>query len=282
MRLLSLQDHSLAVRTKNGIVGTVRAPESAPKTLNSLIRGGEEARAALEAFASEASDFLEEADLSLASCVPTPSKIVCVGLNYRRHAAEAGMPVPETPILFSKYANTLSGDGEVITIPEATKQADYEAELAIVMGRRAKNIEEDKAHDYVFGYCIANDLSARDLQMLTGQWLLGKTLDGFLPLGPELVTADEVDDPDSLQIRGWLNGELRQDSSTADMVFSTKEIISYISHYMTLEPGDVILTGTPEGVIFGDEPAVWLKAGDEVTIEIESLGRLSNTFQAEA
>ena len=286
MKLLSLQehsqDHSLAVRTENGVVGTVGAPEEVPKTVLALLQGGSRAQAALETFVAGATDFLDEATLTLAPCVPTPGKIVCVGLNYRRHAAEAGMAVPQTPILFSKYANALAGNGEVITLPKVTKQADYEAELAIVIGRRAKDVSEGEAHDYVFGYCNGNDLSARDLQMLTGQWLLGKTLDGFLPLGPSLVTADEVGDPDALRIRCWLNGELRQDSSTADMVFSTKQLVSYISRYLTLEPGDVILTGTPEGVIFGDDPAVWLKAGDEVTVEVEKLGRLTNTFQAEA
>ena len=285
MKLLSLQDHSqdhsLAVRTENGVVGTVGAPAGVPQTVPALLQGGSRAQAALETFVAGATDFLDEATLTLAPCVPNPGKIICVGLNYRRHAAEAGMAVPQTPILFSKYANALAGNGDVITLPEVTKQADYEAELAIVIGRRAKNISEGEAHDYVFGYCNGNDLSARDLQMLTGQWLLGKTLDGFLPLGPSLVTADEVGDPDALRIRCWLNGELRQDSSTADMVFSTKQIVSYVSRYLTLEPGDVILTGTPEGVIFGDDPAVWLKAGDEVTVEVEKLGRLTNTFRAE-
>ena len=281
MKLLSLQDHSLAVQTENGVVETVSAPEGVPQTVLALLQGGSRAQTALETFVAGATDFLDEATLTLAPCVPNPGKIVCVGLNYRRHAAEAGMAVPQTPILFSKYANALAGNGDVITLPEVTKQADYEAELAIVIGRRAKDVSEGEAHDYVFGYCNGNDLSARDLQMLTGQWLLGKTLDGFLPLGPYLVTADEVGDPDALRIRCWLNGELRQDSSTADMVFSTKQLVSYISRYLTLEPGDVILTGTPEGVIFGDDPAIWLKAGDEVTVEIEKLGRLTNTFQAE-
>ena len=285
MKLLSLQehsqDHSLAVRTENGVVGTVGAPKEVPKTVLALLQGGNRAQTALETFVAGAANFLDEATLTLAPCVPNPGKIICVGLNYRRHAAEAGMAVPQTPILFSKYTNALAGNGEVITLPKVTKQADYEAELAIVIGRCAKDVSEGEAHSYVFGYCNGNDLSARDLQMLTGQWLLGKTLDGFLPLGPSLVTADEVGDPDALQIRCWLNGELRQDSSTADMVFSTKQLVSYISRYLTLEPGDVILTGTPEGVIFGDDPAVWLKAGDEVTVEVEKLGRLTNTFQAE-
>ena len=282
MKVLSLRNgHRLAVKTDRGVVDTVNAPEDVPKTVAALLRGGDGAKAALEAFARNATEFVDEAGLELAPCVPKPGKIVCVGLNYRRHAAEAGMAVPKTPILFSKYSNSLAAHGAEVVIPNVTKQADYEAELVVVMGRQAKDVREADALSHVFGYCNGNDLSARDLQMLTGQWLLGKTLDGFLPLGPYLVTADEVGDPNALQIRAWLNGELRQDSSTRDMVFSVEEIVSYISRYMTLDPGDIILTGTPEGVIFGDDPAVWLKAGDEVSVEVESLGRLTNVMQAD-
>ena len=280
--MLSLRNgHRLAVKTDRGVVDTVNAPEDVPKTVAALLRGGDGAKAALESFARNATEFVDEAGLELAPCVPNPGKIVCVGLNYRRHAAEAGMAVPKTPILFSKYSNSLAAHGAEVVIPRVTKQADYEAELVVVMGRQAKNVSEADARSYVFGYCNGNDLSARDLQMLTGQWLLGKTLDGFLPLGPYLVTADEVGDPNRLGIRAWLNGELRQDSSTRDMVFSVEEIVSYVNRYMTLDPGDIILTGTPEGVIFGDDPAVWLKAGDEVSVEVESLGRLTNVMQAD-
>ena len=278
MKLLSLQDHRLAVKTERGVLSTANAPEEVPKSVAALLRGGGEARERLESFAASSTEFMDENTLTLAPCVPDPGKIVCVGLNYRRHAAEAGLSVPETPILFSKYANSLAAHGDEVVIPAVTEQADYEAELVIVIGRRAKEVSEEEALEHVFGYCNGNDLSARDLQKLTGQWMLGKTLDGFLPLGPYLVTADEVGDPNSLQIRGWLNGELRQDSNTRDMVFSAEEIVSYVSHYMTLEPGDIILTGTPEGVIFGDDPAKWLRAGDEVTIEVEGLGRLTNVM----
>lgn len=282
MKLLSLQNHQLAVKTERGVLSTANAPEEVPKTVAALLHGGEEARARLESFVASSTEFVDENTLTLAPCVPDPGKIVCVGLNYRRHAAEAGLPVPETPILFSKYTNSLAAHGDEVVIPAVTKQADYEAELVIVMGRRAKEVSEAEALEHVFGYCNGNDLSARDLQRLTGQWMLGKTLDGFLPLGPYLVTADEVGDPNSLQIRCWLNGELRQDSNTRDMVFSVEEIVSYISHYMTLEPGDIILTGTPEGVIFGDDPTEWLRAGDEVTIEVEGLGRLTNVMTDKA
>lgn len=280
MKLLSLKDKRLAVLTEKGVVVT-QADQGVAATVKQLIEGGDGARSALEDYVVQANDFVPEEELDLGPCVPEPSKIICVGLNYRRHAAEAGMAVPKTPILFSKYTNSLAAQGESITIPNVTEQADYEAELVIVMGKQAKQVSEDEALEYVYGYCNANDLSARDLQLRTSQWMLGKTLDGFLPLGPYLVTADEVGNPNKLQIRAWLNGELRQDSNTNDMVFSVEEIVSYVSHYMTLEPADIILTGTPEGVIFGDDPAIWLKEGDEVVIEVEKLGQLRNHFKKE-
>jgi 2-keto-4-pentenoate hydratase/2-oxohepta-3-ene-1,7-dioic acid hydratase in catechol pathway len=224
--------------------------------------------------------YLQEESLQIAPCVLLPSKIICVGLNYRKHAEESGMEIPTSPVLFPKYPNTLAGHGEPIILPADSSQVDYEAELAIVIGKQAKKVKEDDALGYVFGYCNANDVSARDLQFRTSQWLLGKSLDGFNPIGPYLVTADEVGDPNQLSIQCWVNGELRQESHTSDMVFSCKQIISYLSHYMTLEPGDVILTGTPAGVVMGYPPAeqVWLKDGDVVSVEIENLGVLTNKF----
>ena len=283
MKLLSLKEaNRLLIKTDDGIVDTTNAPEGIPKTLDEVLRGGDAALAALESFAMGADELLDEAGLELAPCVPDPGKIICVGLNYRRHALEAGMDVPKTPILFSKYSNSLAAHCDTVTLPKVTKQVDYEAELVVVIGKRAKNVSEADALDHVFGYCNGNDLSARDLQMLTGQWLLGKSLDSFMPLGPYLVTADEVGNPNTLKIRAWLNGELRQDSNTCDMVFSVEEIVSYVSRYLTLEPGDIISTGTPEGVIFGDDPPVWLKDGDEVAVEVERLGYLTNVMQTEA
>lgn len=220
---------------------------------------------------------LAEADLELEPCLPTIGKLICVGLNYRRHAMETGAQIPEVPILFSKFANALAAHRQEIAIPPETTQADYEVELGVVMGRRAVRVSEDQALDYVAGYCVANDLSARDLQMRTSQWMLGKTLDHFLPLGPYLVTADEVRDPQNLGLRTFVNGQKRQDSNTSDMVFSVAEIISYTSRYMTLEPWDLIITGTPEGVILGmPEPRPWLKPGDELALEVDSVGRLEN------
>lgn len=215
-------------------------------------------------------------------CVRRPGKIICIGLNYRRHAEETGAAIPTVPIVFSKFHNALAAHGDDIPIPPVTHEVDYEAELAIVIGKRAYRVSEQDALSYVFGYCAANDVSARDLQMRTGQWLMGKTLDRFAPIGPWLVTADEVPNPNQLAIRTELNGEVRQNSSTADMIFSCATLIAHISEHFPLEPGDIILTGTPEGVILGYPPEkrVWLKPGDVVTVEVEGLGRLTNRFVA--
>ncbi|MBC8171527.1 MAG: fumarylacetoacetate hydrolase family protein [Anaerolineae bacterium] len=217
-----------------------------------------------------------EADLTLAPVVPNPGKIICVGLNYRKHAAESNMAAPTIPILFSKFNNTLAANGEDVPITKYLTQVDYEAELGVVIGKTAKDVSEAEALDYVLGYCNANDLSDRAAQFMTSQWLPGKTPDKFLPLGPYLVTADEAGDPQAMPVNGWFNGELRQNSSTSDMVFSVAQIISFASRYMTLEPGDIISTGTPEGVIFGMKEKVWMKPGDEYVIEIGNLGRLTN------
>ncbi len=213
---------------------------------------------------------------TLTAPILAPEKIICVGLNYRRHAAESGMAVPTTPVIFSKFVNALAGAREAIPLPAVASQYDYEVELAVVIGRRAANVSEATALDYVFGYCTANDLSARDLQMRTSQWLLGKTLDKFLPLGPYLMTANAVGDPQALAVRCWVNGDLRQNSNTADMVFPVAHLVAYLSQHMTLQPGDIILTGTPEGVVLGRPQKDWLIPGDEVVVEVEKLGRLVN------
>ena len=191
------------------------------------------------------------------------------------------MAIPETPVLFSKFNNSIAAPGEGVPLPSNAEEYDYEAELVAIIGKTARYVSVDDALDYVMGYCNGHDVSARDLQMTTSQWLLGKTLDKFMPIGPYTVTADQVGDPQTLSIRAWMNGDLRQDSNTGDMIFSVAECVSYISQYYTLEPGDIITTGTPEGVILGLEDKVWMKPGDEVTIEIEGLGRLTNPMVAE-
>lgn len=210
--------------------------------------------------------------------VPSPEKILCVGLNYARHAHESGMALPTSPVMFSKFNNSLAAHGETIPYNPQFTQLDYESELVVVIGKTANNVSEEEALDYVLGYCNGNDLSERALQLNLpgGQWLMGKALDKFMPVGSYLVTSDEIPDPQNLTIKGWLNGELRQDSNTSDMIFSVAEVIAYVSQYMTLKPGDMISTGTPEGVILGMSEKVWMKPGDEYTVEIEGLGRLTN------
>jgi len=211
-----------------------------------------------------------------------PQKVIGIGLNYEDHAAETGADIPEKPIVFAKYANAVIGPGEAIRIPPITEQADYEAELAVVIGRAARNVSESEALDYVFGYTNANDVSSRDLQFSEGgQWTRSKSIDTFCPMGPYIATTDEIADPQDLSIRCILNGEVMQDGTTAKMIFSVAELVSFLSQGMTLVPGDVIVTGTPPGVGSARDPQVWLKAGDEVSIEIEGLGTLTNPVETD-
>ena len=207
--------------------------------------------------------------------IPLPQKIVCVGLNYRDHAEEQGVELPARPLLFAKWPNTLIGDGDEIRLPAISQNVDYEAELGVVIGRRASGVAADDALDFVQGYVVANDVSGRDLQFSDGQWVRGKSLDTFLPVS-DLVPASEVPDPQALPIRAILNGEVMQDSHTSNMIFGVADIVSFVSQAITLEPGDLIITGTPAGVGAFRDPKVWLQPGDEITIEIDGLGRISN------
>jgi len=213
--------------------------------------------------------------------IDRPSKIVCVGLNYRDHAEEQGTELPSAPLLFAKWPNALIGPGEPIVIPRVSKQVDYEAELGVVIGERVRGVSEENALEAVRGYLCLNDVSARDLQFSDGQWTRGKSPDTFCPIGPRLVPAADVPDPQALGIRSVLNGEVMQDSTTANMIFTVAEVIAYASQTMTLEPGDLIATGTPAGVGAFRNPPVLMKGGDEVTIEIDGLGVLTNPVQAE-
>jgi len=207
--------------------------------------------------------------------IPLPQKIVCVGLNYRDHAEEQGVGLPERPLLFAKWPNTLIGDGDAIRLPSISKNVDYEAELGVVIGRRASAVSAADALDFVDGYVVANDVSGRDLQFSDGQWVRGKSLDTFLPVS-DLVPASEVPDPQVLPIRAILNGQVMQDSNTSNMVFGVADIVAFVSQAITLEPGDLIITGTPAGVGAFRDPKVWLKPGDEIVIEIDGLGRIAN------
>jgi 2-keto-4-pentenoate hydratase/2-oxohepta-3-ene-1,7-dioic acid hydratase in catechol pathway len=227
-----------------------------------------------------ASFFINDPALKIGSCVAAPSKIICIGLNYRKHANESGMAIPAIPVVFTKYNNTLINFQQSVSLGKVGEQFDYEVELGVVIGKKCKHVTKENALDYVLGYCVANDMSCRDLQFRSSQWLMGKSLDTFLPLGKYIVTADEVGDPQKLQLSCILNGEQRQNSTTADMVFSVAEIIEDLSKHMTLEPGDLILTGTPEGVIMGLPEKNWLKPGDIVKVEIEKLGSTENKMIA--
>ncbi|MFP4324113.1 MAG: fumarylacetoacetate hydrolase family protein [Anaerolineales bacterium] len=218
--------------------------------------------------------------VKLLSPLTAPQKIICVGKNYAEHATELGGDVPEYPILFSKFNNTLNGHGGYMPYSSLLTQLDYEAELAVVIGLPARDVTPADALNYVFGYCNANDFTDRGLQKRTSQWTLGKSLDGALPLGPFVLTADELPDPQALELRCWVNGELRQQANTKQMVFPVAHLVSYISQYMSLLPGDVILTGTPAGVAAGMDPPPWLQSGDEIAVEISKLGRLVNRIGA--
>jgi 2-keto-4-pentenoate hydratase/2-oxohepta-3-ene-1,7-dioic acid hydratase in catechol pathway len=211
--------------------------------------------------------------------IERPGKIVCVGLNYRDHAEEQGVELPEAPLLFAKWPNALIGPGEAIEIPPIVTKADYEAELGVVIGQRVRRVSKENALEAVRGYVCANDVSARDLQFGDGQWTRGKSPDTFCPVGP-MTARDAVPDPHALRIRAVVNGEVLQDSTTANLIFGVDDVIAYVSQTVTLEPGDLILTGTPAGVGVFRNPQRLLQPGDEVTIEIEGLGSLTNPVVA--
>jgi len=280
---------TLGVKTARGILDVRKAARllglAAPTTLEELLREGNAAGlnhliASATGSTKAKSAFLDESKLKYGRLFTHPGKIVCVGLNYKRHAKEIGMKEPRVPPLFNKYNNALAAHQCTIPLPpkEVAYKFDYETELLIVMGRAARNVSEADALNYVAGYCTANDFSARDLQLETPsvQWMIGKTLDKFAPIGPYFVSADLVGDPNNLKLETRVNGELRQSWSTSDFIFNTQQMIAYISRHWTLEPGDIIFTGTPHGVILGypKEKQVWLKAGDEISSSIEKLGEL--------
>lgn len=272
----------LAVITENGLVDVAAEAAvrgvSAPVTMLELIRSGEEGLAVIAELSEGAQCFAEGA---AAPVVTGGEKILCIGLNYMQHAKECNLPLPPGPVLFNKFPNTLAADGDVIELPTAYREYDYEAELVAIIGKPARNVSEEEALDYVFGYTCGNDLSTRDLQFVrSSQWLLSKTFDGFAPIGPCVVTADCVD-PNNLPISSIVNGELRQNSNTSDMIFSVAQIIADLSRHFTLQPGDMIFTGTPQGVMHGypKDQKNWLKPGDAVTVTIEGIGTLHNTFR---
>ncbi len=287
MTLLNMRKgngYGLGVKTERGIFDVKAAAElyhfPAPADMDDLLQNGRGGMLSdLMTAAADAPDtlYLNEADVAHAPIVTRPEKILMMGFNYGLHALEVGVELPPAPTLFNKYNNSLNHHGGTIKLPtHAATNFDYEVELVIVFGRECYNASEEDALDYVAGYCTGNDFSARDLQNLTSQFMIGKTADGFAPLGPYLVTSDLVPDPNNLRLETRVNGEQRQDSNTNDMLFNCRQLISFASKTITIKPGDIFFTGTPPGVIFGMPPErqVWLKPGDEIACSLEGLGEL--------
>ena len=279
---------SLGIRTPSGVLDVQRAADTfgmdVPRTATELLEGrGDVASLVTLTKRSEgrAELFVAEADAKFGPCVTDPEKIVAIGLNYRAHVAEANEKLPPLPILFNKFNSSLNHHGGTIAVSKekVAKAFDYEAELVIVIGKTARDVSEADALSYVFGYCVGNDFSARDLQFESNQWMAGKAGDGWGPIGPWLVTADQID-PQKLDIECLVNGEQRQASNTSYMIFNCRTLISFISARMTLQPGDLIFTGTPNGVIIGypKDKQVWLRQGDRIETRIEKLGRQEFTL----
>jgi 2-keto-4-pentenoate hydratase/2-oxohepta-3-ene-1,7-dioic acid hydratase in catechol pathway len=270
-----------ALQTRDGqevVVDLSRAEPRLPNDMIAFLAGGEENRAlAARALSDPPSEaVLDRGAVRLAAPIPRPGKIICIGLNYRDHAAESNAPLPEFPVVFAKYANTVVGPGDAIVLPRVTEQVDYEGELGVVIGAKVRDVPESEALSCVAGYLPVNDVSARDYQMRTSQWTMGKTFDTFAPMGPALVTADEIADPHNLNLRVTIGDEVLQDSNTRHLIFTIPQLIADLTKVMTLEPGDVIATGTPAGVGAARNPKRWLRAGETVRVEIAGLGVLEN------
>jgi 2-keto-4-pentenoate hydratase/2-oxohepta-3-ene-1,7-dioic acid hydratase in catechol pathway len=275
MRLVSYRSEGgicAGVQMVNGILDAGGLLGERPIGLRRLIEEGRLGELAERA--EPAADAEPASVLRLLPPVPDPDKIICIGLNYRSHAAEAGIDPPEQPTFFAKFSNALVPAGAMVELPAASEKVDYEAEVAFVVGRRCKEVDPDEAVDAVAGYMLLNDLSARDLQFATPQWMPGKVFDGSAPCGPALVTPDEAGPPDEISFTLDLNGERMQEASTSDLIFSVPELIARLSRWMTLEPGDIVSTGTPSGVGSVREPRVWLRPGDEIVISSPTLGEL--------
>ena len=270
-----------AVRLEHEIVGIRGAGFD---SVLSVIAGGADALEKVSWWIANASgnQRWQPDQVGLLAPIPRPPKVICIGLNYRDHAAESKMAIPDVPTVFSKFATAVIGPGHPIVLPRNSAKPDYEAEFAVVVGKGGRHIPEERWREHVFGYTMMNDVSARDFQMATSQWMMGKTFDTFAPLGPDIVTADEIADPQNLAISLVLSGEVMQNSNTRELIFSVPRLVAFLSSVFTLEPGDVISTGTPAGVGFARKPPRWLKPGDQVTVRVEGLGELTNPVVAEA
>ena len=283
MRFVSLQLEGYTEPAVIGEYGIVSLRGAGFENLSAVAAGGSDAldRVLRWADAPPGGAVHDPAKASLAAPIPRPPKIICIGLNYRDHAEESKMAIPETPTVFSKYSTSVIGPGAPIVLPKASSKPDYEAEFAVVIGRGGRHIPQERWREHVFGYTIVNDVSARDFQMATSQWMIGKTFDTFCPMGPAIVTADEIEDPHNLRVSLSINGETLQDSNTKNLIFGVPNLIAYLSSVFTLEPGDIISTGTPAGVGFARKPPRWLQGGDEVSVTVEKLGTLTNPVVAE-
>lgn len=281
MRLLTFEQQGqrrLGARVGQTIVDLNRTDPSIPGDMRSFLAGGSSAMEAAQRAQEKGEAAVRISDVRVLAPIYDPEKIICIGLNYADHAAESNMPVPSEPVVFSKYATSIIGPGETIVAPPTSKKLDYEAELVVVIGRSGRNIPETEAMGYVAGYTVGHDVSARDYQLEkpAGQWMMGKTFDTFAPIGPEIVTGEEIPDPHVLDIRCLLNGQTVQASNTRQLIFGVDRLIAYLSHVFTLTPGDLIFTGTPPGVGMGRKPPVWLKPGDTVVCGVDGIGRIEN------
>jgi 2-keto-4-pentenoate hydratase/2-oxohepta-3-ene-1,7-dioic acid hydratase in catechol pathway len=281
MRLLTFTrggESRFGVEVPGGVLDVNAADPKLPVSLHAYLRANGELRPALEALvaAPPETQVYSPETIRYLPPIEAPQKIVCIGLNYRDHAAEVNLPLPTEVTAFAKYANSLVGNGAAVEIPRESDKVDYEAELAFVIGKRGRHIGEKEAYDYVAGYTIVNDVSVRDYQMRTSQWMLGKVFDTHAPCGPVIVTTDEIPDPQTLAIRTLVDGEVLQDSNTSQLVFTVPRLIAELSSIMTLEPGDIVATGTPAGVGTSRTPKRWLRPGEWVRVEIEKIGALEN------
>ncbi|MCC5889848.1 MAG: fumarylacetoacetate hydrolase family protein [Alkalibacterium sp.] len=280
----------LGVQSEKGIIAISKLANhlncNVPQTMDKLLENPTESLEHIESVFDRAKELhftMEPYTLSVNSVtilpiVKQPEKILCVGLNYVDHVKATGGDVPTSPVFFSKFANTLAAHGQTVPIPPTSQKVDYEGELVIVIGKEMNGVSEKEARAGILGYSVGNDVSERQLQFQSSQWLIGKSFDFFAPTGPAIVTKDEIEDISKLKIRTRLNDNLVQDSSTSELIFSVEKIVSEASQYMTLKPGDLIFTGTPSGVILEQTEPVWLKPGDQVSITIDQIGTLTNTF----
>ncbi|XP_067036936.1 oxaloacetate tautomerase fahd2, mitochondrial-like isoform X2 [Acropora muricata] len=286
MRLIQFVEggkQRVGVETKDGgeVVDLCAGDLSIPTDMKSFLEGGEEMMNKAQRIVDSGQHVLKRTDIQLKAPICNPNKIICIGMNYVDHCLEQNCPIPTEPILFSKFSNAITDPGEPILYPEETEELDFEVELAFVIGKSGKKIKESEAMDYVAGFTVVHDVSARDWQLKKngGQWLIGKTFDSFCPMGPAIVTKDSLSDPHKLGIRCRVNGDTMQDSNTENLVFKTEALVSFISRFVTLTPGDLVITGTPPGVGCFRKPPLYLKRGDVVECEIDEIGCISNTVQ---